>query len=292
MKLTFLGKTLIFLIGLALVATAVYRFVPPDLLPWNPKRAAAPSQPAPAQPSRPSQNAAPVRNTRNAPANPAQGQWITVAGGGFAAGAEGTLVQVPAFKIQRGEVTNGEYEAFLTACPPGSPCGPRQRPSYWGDEAYLETHRDFPVVFVSWGDATAYCRWLGARLPSAMEWEKAARGIDGRDYPSGVAPDPSRVNILGSDRRGEKERAEKQIPTWALSDPRYARDVSAYGVLGMTGNVSEWTSSVSEDESTLRLAAGGSWDSWDSADGRVTHRIPKNPADRSSSLGLRCAASL
>jgi formylglycine-generating enzyme required for sulfatase activity len=60
----------------------------------------------------------------------------------------------------------------------------------------------------------------------------------------------------------------------------------------MAGNVSEWTSSASEEETTLRMAAGGSWDSWDFTDGRVYHRIPKNPADRSSSLGLRCAASL
>ena len=125
-----------------------------------------------------------------------------------------------------------------------------------------------------------------------MEWEKSARCPDGSAFPAGPALDPSAVNILGSDRRDEKNRAAKQIPTWGVNDPKYRRDTSASGALGMGGNVSEWTHSASDEEPSLRIVAGGSWDSWDLSDGRVYQRIPKNPTDRSSSLGFRCAASL
>jgi formylglycine-generating enzyme required for sulfatase activity len=283
MKLTGLGKFLVFLIGLGLVVTAIYKFVPPEKHPWRgflEKRAATTPEPKPATtPTRPSPPARPA----------ATGRWVTVPAGSFAAGADGIAIDVPAYQIQRAEVTNAEYERFVRECPEGSACGPRGLPSYWDDANYVASHGDHPVVFVSWHDAGAYCRSIGGRLPSAAEWEKAARGTDGRSFPAGPSLNPTAVNILGADRRDEKTRAEKQIPTWPVSDPRYGRDESAYGVHGMAGNVSEWTSTASEEEPDLRLAAGGSWDSWDLSDARVYHRLPKNPSDRSSSLGLRCA---
>ena len=289
MRLTPLGKLLVFLIGLGLVGTVVYRFVPPDKLPkmpWNRSASPAPAPP-PFSTSTPTSTPPPAPK----PLTSAAGDWIDVPAGLFRSGANGAEVDVPAFRIQRAEVTNRQYESFLRACPPGTACGPRESPSYWDDASYLETHLDDPVVFVSWGDANAYCKWENGRLPSVLEWEKAARGTDGREFPTGTALSPSDVNILGADRHDEKNRAAKQIPTWAVNDPRYARDRSPYGVLGMSGNVSEWTSSASEDEPDLRLAAGGSWDSWEFSDGRAYFRIPKNPSDRSSSLGWRCASA-
>jgi formylglycine-generating enzyme required for sulfatase activity len=203
----------------------------------------------------------------------------------------GESVDVATFSLQRLEVTIGDYERFLDGCPVGASCGPRDLPPYWDDAAYLETHLDFPVVAVSWGDASAYCKSIDARLPSAVEWEKAAGGTDGRTYPGGGSVDRSAINLLGPDRHDEKNRAPKQIATWAVTDPRYARDDSPYGVLGLAGNVSEWTASASPDEPDLRLVAGGSWDSWDVTDAAVDHRIPKSPTDRSSSVGIRCAKS-
>lgn len=302
MKLTPLGKALVFLIGLGLVVTAVYRFVPPEQQPWrNWFGGGSETSTAPAETeARTEPNTAPAEGSSSAPSPAPAGEqaasqpaseWLTIPGGLFRAGADQSEVDVPAFRIHRTEVTNGQFEAFLNECPAGSGCGPREVPSYWEDQSYLETRRDHPVVFVSWGDASAFCRWTGGRLPTAVEWEKAARGEDGRSFPAGGALDPAAVNILGSDRRDEKNRAPKQIPTWGVNDDQYARDQSPYGALGMAGNVSEWTASASEDEPDLRLAAGGSWDSWDLNDGRVYHRLPKNPTDRSSSLGFRCASS-
>lgn len=308
MKLTPLGKALIFLIGLGLVVTAIYRFMPADKQPWRKwlggNTGETDAGPAPATPEQrtddPSSTPGETRSTETAePSSPetpddttqAASDWVTIQGGLFRSGADQNEVDVPTFRIQRVEVTNGQYEAFLRECPARSSCGPREEPSYWEDQSYLEIRRGHPVVFVSWGDAAAFCRWEGGRLPTILEWEKAARGDDGRAFPTGGALDPSHVNILGSERRDEKNRAPRQIPTWGVNDDEYARDRSPYGVLGMAGNVSEWTASASEDEPDLRLAAGGSWDSWDLNDGRVYHRIAKNPTDRSSSLGFRCASA-
>ncbi|MEO8276302.1 MAG: SUMF1/EgtB/PvdO family nonheme iron enzyme [Thermoanaerobaculia bacterium] len=292
MKLTGLGKFLFFLIGLGLVATAVYRFVPPEKLPWN-RPHNAPPQASPTS-STSSSPAAPVTAPATNPTatgSSSTAPWIQIAGGLFASGDDQSQIDVPRFSIERTEVTNGRYADFLEACPSGSACGPRELPSYWEDRAYLASHRDNPVVFVSWSDASSFCRWSGGRLPTAIEWEKAARGTDGRAYPTGNVLDPAATNILGADRHDEKLQAAKQIPTWAVTDSRYARDKSPYGVLALAGNVSEWTASASADEPDLRLVSGGSWDSWELADGRAYNRIPKSPSDRSSSVGFRCAKS-
>lgn len=288
MKLTPLGKLLLFLIGLGLVATAVYRFVPPEQLPWN-RPKAAPGTETRTETRKDAKTAESPRPTPDRPVSNAP--WITVPGGLFASGPDQAEIDVPAFSIERTEVTNARYGDYLEACPRGSACGPKELPSYWEDRAYLASHRDNPVVFVAWNDAANFCRWSGGRLPTAIEWEKAARGTDGRSYPTGNVLDPATANILGADRHDEKASAAKQIPTWAVTDTRYSRDASPYGVLGMAGNVSEWTASASEEEPDLRLAAGGSWDSWELSDGRTYNRIPKSPTDRNSSLGFRCAKS-
>lgn len=289
MKLTPLAKALLFLIGLGLVGTAIYKFVPKEKLPWNrPKTAATENGSETPSPSTSNENNTPGETSTSTRAS--SEPWIEIPGGIFSSGQNQESVDVSAFKIRRTEVTNGEYEAFLAECAAGSSCGPREVPNYWEDEAYLDSHRNNPVVFVSWGDANAYCKWSGGRLPTIAEWEKAARGTDGREFPTGATIDAKAVNILGADH-DKKDQAAKKIPTWAVDDEAYARDASPYGVLGMAGNVSEWTASTSPDEPDYRLAAGGSWDSWDLNDGRTYSRLPKSPTDRSSSLGFRCAQS-
>ena len=289
MKLTPLAKALLFLIGLGLVGTAIYKFVPPEKLPWN-RPKTAPTENGSATPSATTPNRSNTPGETSSSTRTSNEPWIEIPGGIFSSGQNQESVDVSAFKIGRTEVTNGEYEAFLAQCAAGSNCGPRELPNYWDDEAYLDSHRSNPVVFVSWGDANAYCKWSGGRLPTIAEWEKAARGTDGRDFPTGSTLGPDAANILGSDH-DKKDAAPKKIPTWAVDDDAYTRDASPYGVLGMAGNVSEWTASTSPDEPDYRLAAGGSWDSWDLNDGRTYSRLPKSPTDRSSSLGFRCAHS-
>ena len=292
MKLTPLGKLLLFLIGLALVGTAIWKFAPPEMLAKLRGLGSKSERPNTTTTEPRSETRAETRTEPRTerPAGPEDEIWAGVPGGLFRSGPDQVEVEVPAFRIHRSEVTNRLYGRFLDECPAGDACGPRDLPSYWDDADYVAAHPDLPVVFVTWQDAAAYCRWAGARLPTAAEWEKAARGSDGRTFPTGPALDPDAVNILGADHRDRKTRADKQIPTWAVTDARYRRDASPYGVLGLAGNVSEWTSTASEDEPDLRYAAGGSWDSWELSDARVYHRIPKNPNDRSSSLGFRCAA--
>ena len=118
-------------------------------------------------------------------------------------------VTLPAYFIDRYEVTYGDYLRF--------------------DETHRipGRHPDAPVTDVTWNDADSYCRAVGKRLPTEAEWEKAARGTDGRIYPWGNDFDPQKANI------GKAPR-----PGGAFPDDR-----SPYGVFDMAGNVSEWTDS-------------------------------------------------
>ena len=134
---------------------------------------------------------------------------------------------LPAYRIGKYPVTNEEYAAFLSAT------GHRE-PVNW-EENRLKL--DHPVVYVDWKDAVAYCRWLSEatsqryRLPSEAEWEKAARGADGRIYPWGnQPPDARRCNF--------DENVGDTTPVGS-----YLAGVSPYGCYDMAGNVWEWTSS-------------------------------------------------
>src|SRR5688500_14205004 len=160
MKLTPLAKALLVLIGLGIIGVAVYRYAPPNLQFW--RKGPAPPGASGAKPvtSAERPNAAPSTpasaRDRSAPAS--KGTWIEIPGGRFPSGPEASQIDVPTFSIASHEVTNREYAQFLSHCAVGSDCGPRQLPPYWEDVGYLDTHGDHPVVFVSWGDASAYAR--------------------------------------------------------------------------------------------------------------------------------------
>lgn len=272
MKTSPIGKLVLLVFGLGLLGAGFYLYQQPE----------RPRPPEPTAPARePSPRPAPQPAARQA------GEWVRIPGGAFDSRVEGGPVRVGDFSIQATEVTNGQYAAFLADCPVGSECGPGEVPFYWRDLAYRTLREDHPVVFVSWAEAHSFCLWAGGDLPSSAQWEWTARGADGRLYPSGSEIDFETVNILG-DEHEKKNQAPKQIPTWAVSDPKYPRDQSPFGVLGMGGNVSEWTATPSREQPELRLAAGGSWDSWVLSDARVDHRLPLSPDERSSSLGFRC----
>ena len=97
------------------------------------------------------------------------------------------------YYIDKFEVTNGQYAQFLKAvrgeghgyCYPGEPGQKDHTPTYWQDSRLNSP--DQPVVGVDWYDAYAYCRWAGKHLPTEAQWEKAARGVDGREFPWGNA---------------------------------------------------------------------------------------------------------
>jgi formylglycine-generating enzyme required for sulfatase activity len=134
---------------------------------------------------------------------------------------------LPGYRIGKYPVTNEEYAAFLAATGHRKP----------GDWEANRSKLDHPVANVSWLDATAYCRWLSEatgrvyRLPSEAEWEKAARGSDGRIYPWGnQPPDARRCNF--------NENVKDTTPVGS-----YPAGVSPYGCYDMAGNVWEWTSS-------------------------------------------------
>ncbi|HLG23188.1 MAG TPA: SUMF1/EgtB/PvdO family nonheme iron enzyme, partial [Candidatus Manganitrophaceae bacterium] len=118
-------------------------------------------------------------------------------------------VILPSFYIDRHEVTYGDYQKY----DPKLEIPGRTAP--------------FPVTDVNWFEADSYCRSIGKRLPTEAEWEKAARGADGRVYPWGNAFDPKKTNVGSS-----------PAPVG-----RHPEDRSPYGVMDMAGNVSEWTES-------------------------------------------------
>ena len=129
------------------------------------------------------------------------------------------------FYIDKYEVTNAQYLAFVEA-------GGR-RPQFLWDDRFNAP--DQPVAGVPWSDAGDYCTWVGMRLPTEAEWEKAARGTDGRTYPWGnEKPDPTRLRFNSSDS-----------PTPV---GRFPNGVSPYGVHDMAGNVWEWTQDEYDSE--------------------------------------------
>lgn len=132
-------------------------------------------------------------------------------------------VHVPAFWIYRTPVTNGQYRRCIAA---GS-C-----------EAALSNHpdNDYPAVAVTWHQARNYCEWAGGRLPTEAEWEKAARGADGRRYPWGnAAPTCDKANYL-------------DCQTGLRPVGSHPEGASPYGALDMAGNVWEWVEDQYREE--------------------------------------------
>jgi formylglycine-generating enzyme required for sulfatase activity len=134
-------------------------------------------------------------------------------------------VNLDAFYIDEKEVTNLEYKKFIevTQFP--------ELPGHWEEGTFPEGKRDLPVTNVTWREALTYALWAGKRLPTEAQWEKAARGNDGRLFPWGDEYQKGWANV-GVD--GAKE---------LVSGGSYPKDVSPYLVFDMAGNVMEWTSS-------------------------------------------------
>jgi len=196
-----------------------------------------------------------------------------------------------AYRIDKFPVTNAQYAMFVAETA-------HKAPSHWKGGVIPKGFELHPVVMVTWQDASDYCTWAGKRLPSEEEWEKAARGTDGRRWPWGNRMDPKLLNTYNT--RGTTS-----------SVLAHMKGASPYGVIDMAGNVSEWTAGdfkpykgsqaptsmfladqsggygAAEHYKTLR---GGSWKS-DPFSTATYHRSYALYGDASNYVGFRCATS-
>lgn len=198
---------------------------------------------------------------------------MPVPAGGFLYGGNYQWLSLPAFYMDKFAVTTARYAKFLQATG-------REKPYKW-NEVNQSSDGDRPVIGVNWHDADAYCRHYGKRLPTEQEWEKSARGTDGRKYPWGNEV-PTR-SLANYDSNGES--------TWqgykTLSPVgSYESGKSPYGIYDMAGNVWEWTSS--DYDNNYKVLRGGSW-AYEAEDMRVWNRNGRNPTYRSYRNGFRCA---
>jgi len=194
-------------------------------------------------------------------------------------------VDLPAFEIDKFEVTNADFAQFVKATGYQTDAEKEGRTRNWRGVA--EGKDNHPVVFVSWNDAVAYCQWLDKRLPSEAEWEKAARGTDGRMYPWGNDWNPSKANVKDTGLRGTAAAGS------------FGAGASPYGVEDMAGNVWEWTADWYEAYpgshcqsdyfgQRFRVLRGGAW--FETADFvRTTVRNANSETAASDDVGFRCA---
>lgn len=214
-------------------------------------------------------------------------------------------VSLPEYQIDKYPVTHAEFAKFIVAT--------KHRPPLdWANGAIPDGKTLYPVTMVAWYDAVDYCEWKEKHLPTEAEWEKAARGTDGRRWPWGNLMDSNKLNTyyhVGS---------SNEVMT-------YKNGVSPYGVYDMAGNVSEWTSSdfrpyagtteiadtfqpkkvkaATADDRNMKVAdlvavdgvykvrRGGSWKS-DPFSTSSYHRNFSMPYYASDFFGFRCASTV
>lgn len=222
-----------------------------------------------------------------------QGPMVTIPAGEFVMGEDHFKkavsprhhVYVDSYEIDRYDVTNGDYFEFV------SKTG-RKAPKHWADPNVLKVKRDHPVTWVSWNDAEAYCEWKGKKLPTEIEWERAARGEDGRVFPWGneFVKEYANVYILG---------IGDTTPVGA-----FEKGKSPYGIYDMAGNVFQWVydwfkpypGNSAENPNygeTHKVLRGGSF--YDCSYYRCGpsfqsfNRIAMVPQSTAISIGFRCA---
>ncbi|MCP4418246.1 MAG: formylglycine-generating enzyme family protein, partial [Chloroflexi bacterium] len=243
-------------------------------------------------------------------------------------------VYLDAFWIDRTEVTNDQFTAFVnvtgyeTSAEQFGASRVEGRGANWyvndadwqypqGPDSSINSLGDHPVVQVSWYDAVAYCLWRGMRLPTEAEWEKTARGTDGRRYPWGDEFDGTRLNFCDTScslRWKNELYNDNYVRTAPVGS--YLNGTSSYNALDMAGNVVEWVSDwhvydyynrsptnnplgptdkeiprptlLNHMASGAKVIRGGSWIGSD-LDLQADYRNQMNPNDSSDAIGFRCA---
>ncbi|MFI0608514.1 MAG: formylglycine-generating enzyme family protein [Anaerolineae bacterium] len=241
--------------------------------------------------------------------------WVDVPAGPFIMGSDDPsfnamarrTVTLPAFKISKYETTQAQWQAFTSAADGYG------NADWWNEPTKLANRdeqpgeptwpgADLPAESVSWYDAVAFTRWLTARLrkagqldasteirlPTEAEWEKAARGTDGREYPWGEGYKAGFANVV---EPGGAAGTANLMQTTAVGS--YPQDASPFGAQDMAGNVWEWTLTEVEGRNASdltndrpRVFRGGSWGD-DPDDARASARHYGAPLNRSRYLGFR-----
>jgi len=187
------------------------------------------------------------------------------------------VTTLPAFRIDRTEVTRGMYARCVAA----HKCAPLSI-----DSMDLSSEPELPVTDVTWHEARAYCVFAGGRLPSENEWEKAARGSDGREFPWGNDVDCSRANWGNFENEGP---CAGRAPGKPVVVGSYPRGASPFGVLDMAGNVWEWVADKYDRDPSRRVVRGGSCCSY-FVEPRAANRNAWDPNHRDGDLGFRCVS--
>ncbi len=208
-------------------------------------------------------------------------------------------VYLDAYKIDKYEVTNAQYSQCVDSgvCTPPSQTKSHAHDAYYGNPEY----DDYPVIWVDWDQATGYCGWVGKRLPTEAEWEKAAEGTTARAFPWG---DASATCSLANHSLYVGGDYQDCIGDTSLVGS-YLAGASPYGVLDMAGNVYEWVNdwfdkdyyAVSPYENPqgpetgdVKARRGGAFDSFRKYI-RTANRDWLGPVMHSDNTGIRCADS-
>ena len=196
-------------------------------------------------------------------------------------------VYLDAFWMDQVEVTNAMYLKCIRA---GGCSKPVTDNIYYDQWVY----RNYPMIYVVWDQAQEYCQWAGRRLPTEAEWEKAARGVNGNDYPWGNDPPTARLANF-----------EETLILEAVPSYRYPLGASPYGALNMAGNVREWVADwfdkdyytyspyanpTGPESGKKRSLRGGSYIE-NATEIAVFNRFSHDPVSAGLNRGFRCAQS-
>jgi serine/threonine-protein kinase len=198
-------------------------------------------------------------------------ELVKIPAGQFLYGEDKKSVYLPDYYLAKTPVTNQQYNAFVEATG-------HRLPEHWKNGRIPLRKEHHPVVNISWFDAKAFCDWAHLRLPTEQEWEKGARGTDGRKYPWGdQKPETNRCNF---DYNVGNKTPINHYPSGA----------SPYGLLDMAGNVWEWCLDWYDNNQKWRVLRGGSWFSKNS-DIHSAIRSYNTPRYHYYNIGFRPARS-